>query len=41
MSGEADQSSNITGEVPVIDTRSVATAESEVPSSMFSSTMAD
>jgi hypothetical protein len=41
MSSEADQSSNATGEIPVVGNESVAAVGSEAPSSISSSTMAD
>jgi hypothetical protein len=41
LSGEADQSSNITSDIPTASTKSVVGVESEVPSSTSFSTMAD
>jgi hypothetical protein len=41
MSGEANQSYNIIGDIPTADIESAIGVESEAPSSTSSSTMAD
>jgi hypothetical protein len=41
MSGKANQSSNIAGDIPVVSSQSAAGTESEVASSTSSSTMAN